>query len=101
VALNLSQQLAALTSYGVRLMTVGQALDTDASNPSSRLLLTASAGKSLTFTQRSVTVLPKLVKHYSRVAKQIRLTSRQFNSFVECGLTADSCKAMLVQPNLL
>jgi len=37
VALNLSQQLAALTSYGVRLMTVGQALDTDASNPSSRL----------------------------------------------------------------
>ena len=35
--LHLSQQLAALTSYGVRFMSVSQAIDTDASNPSSRL----------------------------------------------------------------
>jgi hypothetical protein len=36
--LHLSQQLAALASYGVRFMSVSQAIDTDASNPSSRLL---------------------------------------------------------------
>ena len=41
---NLSQQLAALTSYGVRFIAVSQALDTDASNPSSRLKLTILAG---------------------------------------------------------
>jgi len=42
--LHLSQQLAALTSYGVRFIAVSQALDTDASNPTSRLLLTILAG---------------------------------------------------------
>jgi putative DNA-invertase from lambdoid prophage Rac len=42
--LNLSQQLAALASYGVRFIAVSQALDTDASNPSSRLMLTILAG---------------------------------------------------------
>ena len=42
--LHLSQQLAALTSYGVRFIAVSQALDTDASNPSSRLMLTILAG---------------------------------------------------------
>jgi putative DNA-invertase from lambdoid prophage Rac len=42
--LHLSQQLAALASYGVRFMSVSQAIDTDASNPSSRLLLTVLAG---------------------------------------------------------
>lgn len=42
--LHLSQQLAALTSYGVRFIAVSQAIDTDASNPSSRLLLTILAG---------------------------------------------------------
>jgi putative DNA-invertase from lambdoid prophage Rac len=42
--LNLSQQLAALTSYGVRFISVSQAIDTDASNPSSRLMLTILAG---------------------------------------------------------
>lgn len=42
--LHLSQQLAALTSYGVRFLAVSQAIDTDASNPSSRLLLTILAG---------------------------------------------------------
>jgi DNA invertase Pin-like site-specific DNA recombinase len=42
--LNLSQQLAALTSYGVRFIAVSQAIDTDASNPSSRLMLTILAG---------------------------------------------------------
>ncbi len=42
--LHLSQQLAALTSYGVRFMAVSQAIDTDASNPASRLLLTILAG---------------------------------------------------------
>jgi putative DNA-invertase from lambdoid prophage Rac len=42
--LHLSQQLAALTSYGVRFIAVSQGVDTDASNPSSRLLLTILAG---------------------------------------------------------
>lgn len=42
--LHLSQQLAALTTYGVRFLAVSQAIDTDASNPSSRLLLTILAG---------------------------------------------------------
>jgi len=42
--LHLSQQLAALTTYGVRFIAVSQGLDTDASNPSSRLLLTVLAG---------------------------------------------------------
>jgi DNA invertase Pin-like site-specific DNA recombinase len=42
--LHLSQQLAALTSYGVRFIAVSQALDTDASNPSSRLMMTLLAG---------------------------------------------------------
>jgi putative DNA-invertase from lambdoid prophage Rac len=42
--LHLSQQLAALSSYGVRFMAVSQGIDTDASNPSSRLLLTILAG---------------------------------------------------------
>jgi len=42
--LNLSQQLATLTSYGVRFIAVSQGLDTDASNPSSRLMLTILAG---------------------------------------------------------
>ena len=42
--LHLSQQLAALTSYGVRFIAVSQVLDTDASNPSSRLMLTILAG---------------------------------------------------------
>jgi len=42
--LNLSQHLALLTSYGVRFIAVSQALDTDASNPSSRLMLTILAG---------------------------------------------------------
>ena len=42
--LHLSQQLAALTSYGVRFIAVSQAIDTDASNPSSRLMLTILAG---------------------------------------------------------
>ena len=42
--LNLSQQLAALTSYGARFIAVSQALDTDGSNPSSRLMLTILAG---------------------------------------------------------
>jgi hypothetical protein len=42
--LNLSQQLAALTSYPVRFIAVSQALDTHASNPSSRLMLTILAG---------------------------------------------------------
>jgi DNA invertase Pin-like site-specific DNA recombinase len=42
--LHLSQQLAALTSYGVRFIAVSQGLDTDASNPSSRLMLTILAG---------------------------------------------------------
>jgi DNA invertase Pin-like site-specific DNA recombinase len=42
--LHLSQQLAALTSYGVRFIAVSQAIDTDASNPSSRLMLTILSG---------------------------------------------------------
>lgn len=42
--LHLSQQLAALTSFGVRFVAVSQALDTDSSNPSSRLMLTILAG---------------------------------------------------------
>ena len=42
--LHLSQQLAALTNYGVRFIAVSQAIDTDASNPSSRLMLTILAG---------------------------------------------------------
>jgi putative DNA-invertase from lambdoid prophage Rac len=37
--LNLSQSLAALDSYGIRFVSVSQGLDTDASNPTSRLLL--------------------------------------------------------------
>jgi putative DNA-invertase from lambdoid prophage Rac len=42
--LHLSQQLAALTTYGVRFIAVSQALDTDAANPSSKLMLTILAG---------------------------------------------------------
>jgi len=42
--LHLSQQLAALTSYGVRFLAVSQAIDTDTTNPSSRLMLTILAG---------------------------------------------------------
>ena len=42
--LHLSQQLATLTSQGVRFIAVSQAIDTDASNPASRLLLTILAG---------------------------------------------------------
>jgi putative DNA-invertase from lambdoid prophage Rac len=42
--LHLSQQLAALTSYGVRFIAISQAIDTDAANPASRLLLTILAG---------------------------------------------------------
>jgi DNA invertase Pin-like site-specific DNA recombinase len=42
--LHLSQQLATLTSCGVRFIAVSQAIDTDASNPSSRLMLTILAG---------------------------------------------------------
>ncbi len=37
--LHLNQQLAALTSYGVRFIATTQGLDTDQSNPTSRLLL--------------------------------------------------------------
>lgn len=37
--LHLNQQLAALTSYGVRFIATSQGLDTDQSNPTSRLLL--------------------------------------------------------------
>jgi putative DNA-invertase from lambdoid prophage Rac len=37
--LNLSQSLAALDSYGIRFVSVSQGLDTDQSNPTSRLLL--------------------------------------------------------------
>jgi len=42
--LHLSQQLAALTSYGVRFIAISQGIDTDAANPSSRLMLTILAG---------------------------------------------------------
>ncbi len=41
--LNLSQALAALDSYGVRFIAVSQGLDTDRSNPTSRLLLNVLA----------------------------------------------------------
>lgn len=41
--LNLSQALAALDSHGVRFIAVTQGLDTDASNPTSRLLLNVLA----------------------------------------------------------
>lgn len=37
--LHLNQQLAALTAHGVRFIATTQGLDTDASNPTSRLLL--------------------------------------------------------------
>ena len=37
--LNLNQQLAALTSYGVRFIATSQSLDTDQASPTSRLLL--------------------------------------------------------------
>jgi len=37
--LNLSEQLARLSSWGIRFLATSQALDTDASNPTSRLLL--------------------------------------------------------------
>ena len=37
--LHLNQQLAALTSYGVRFIATTQSLDTDEKNPTSRLLL--------------------------------------------------------------
>lgn len=37
--LHLNQQLAALTSYGVRFVATSQSLDTDEKNPTSRLLL--------------------------------------------------------------
>ena len=37
--LHLNQQLAALTSYGVRFVATSQSLDTDEKNPNSRLLL--------------------------------------------------------------
>ena len=37
--LHLNQQLAALTSYGVRFIATSQSIDTDQANPTSRLLL--------------------------------------------------------------
>jgi DNA invertase Pin-like site-specific DNA recombinase len=37
--LHLNQQLAALSSYGVRFIATSQSLDTDQSNPTSRLLV--------------------------------------------------------------
>lgn len=37
--LHLNQQLAALNSYGVRFIAISQGLDTDQSNPASRLML--------------------------------------------------------------
>ena len=37
--LNLSQSLAALDTYGVRFISTSQGLDTDSSNPTSRLLI--------------------------------------------------------------
>jgi putative DNA-invertase from lambdoid prophage Rac len=37
--LHLNQQLATLTSHGIRFISTSQALDTDQSNPTSRLLL--------------------------------------------------------------
>jgi DNA invertase Pin-like site-specific DNA recombinase len=42
--LHLSQQLPALTSYGVRFIAVSQGLYTNASNFSSRLMLTILVG---------------------------------------------------------
>jgi putative DNA-invertase from lambdoid prophage Rac len=42
--LHLSQQLAALASYGVRFIATSQGLDTDVSNPCSKLMLTMLAG---------------------------------------------------------
>jgi DNA invertase Pin-like site-specific DNA recombinase len=42
--LRLNQQLVALTSYGVRFIATSQSLDTDQSNPTSRLLLQILAG---------------------------------------------------------
>jgi putative DNA-invertase from lambdoid prophage Rac len=42
--LHLSQQLASLTSYGVRFIAISQGIDTDASNPTSRLMMTILAG---------------------------------------------------------
>jgi DNA invertase Pin-like site-specific DNA recombinase len=42
--LHLSQQLAALERYGVRFMAVTQGIDTDASNPASKLLTTILSG---------------------------------------------------------
>jgi len=41
--LHLSQQFAPLTSYGVRFIAASQGLDTDASSPSSPLMLTILA----------------------------------------------------------
>ena len=37
--LHFNQQLAALSSYGVRFISTSQSLDTDQSNPTSRLLI--------------------------------------------------------------
>jgi DNA invertase Pin-like site-specific DNA recombinase len=42
--LHLSQQLAALASYGVRFIATTQGLDTDASNPCAKLMLTLLSG---------------------------------------------------------
>jgi putative DNA-invertase from lambdoid prophage Rac len=42
--LHLSQQLASLASYGVRFISTTQGLDTDASNPCAKLMLTLLAG---------------------------------------------------------
>jgi putative DNA-invertase from lambdoid prophage Rac len=42
--LHLSQALAQLTTYGVRFLAISQGIDTDAANPSSRLMLTILAG---------------------------------------------------------
>jgi DNA invertase Pin-like site-specific DNA recombinase len=42
--LHLSQQLATLERYGVRFMSITQGIDTDASNPASRLLMTILSG---------------------------------------------------------
>jgi DNA invertase Pin-like site-specific DNA recombinase len=42
--LHLSQQLAALERYGVRFLGITQGIDTDASNPAAKLLLTILSG---------------------------------------------------------
>ena len=42
--MHLSQQLAAVTSYAVHFIAMSEALDIDASNPSSRPMLTILAG---------------------------------------------------------